>query len=92
MSPEHSSNIHKQANVHPMQFLDRALVGQLPQLLQLVLDIHCGGLHLERAVTVQHNRNVLLAADGHGTVGSAFLFLNVVPSVCRPSLSSVFLA
>ena len=27
-----------------------------------------------------------MAADGHGTVGSAFLFFNVVPSVCRPQL------
>lgn len=59
------------------------LVSQQPQLLQLVLDIHCRGFHLERAVIVPHHRNVHLAADRHGTVGGTFLFLDVVPSVCR---------
>ena len=59
------------------------LVSQQPQLLQLVPDIHCRGFHLERAVIVPHHRNVHLAADRHGTVGGTFLFLDVVPSVCR---------
>ena len=58
------------------------LVSQQPQLLQLVL-ISTAGSPLERAVIVPHHRNVHLAADRHGTVGGTFLFLDVVPSVCR---------
>lgn len=51
------------------------------KLVELVLDVHDGRLDLERPVAIEHDRDVLLAADLNGTVGRALLLLDVVSRV-----------
>lgn len=61
-------------------------VSQQIQLPQLVPDVLGGGLHLEGAIIVQHHRNMLLAADGHGTIGGTVLLFDVMPDIRRTQL------
>ena len=51
------------------------------QLVELVLDIHSRRFDLECAIRIEHHGNVLLAADGHRTIGRPILGFDVMPRI-----------